>query len=62
MARQANRHRRQPDFGPGDYVFVIKKGWSTDRPADKLDWPLTRTPLKIKAIRGHSYELEVPKG
>lgn len=41
---QANRGRREPDFGVGDRVFIIKKGWPTDRPSDKLDYPQTRIP------------------
>ena len=24
-------------------VFIVKKSWSTDRPSDKLDFPLTRS-------------------
>src|ERR1700694_265361 len=47
MVEQANRKRRKPDFDVGDKVFVIKKAWSTTRPSDKLDFPLTRIPYKI---------------
>ena len=42
MTNQANKHRRKPDFGVGDRVFIVKKVWSTTRPSDKLDYPLTR--------------------
>lgn len=42
MVRQANKHRREPDFDVGDYVYIIKKSWSTDRPSDKLDFPMIR--------------------
>ena len=59
---QANKQRREPDFGVGDRVFIIKRGWITDRPSDKLDWRQTRIPYRIKAMRGYSYELEVPEG
>lgn len=60
MANQANKGRREPDFGVGDKVFILKKTWSTDRPSDKLDFPLTRQAFRIKAMKGYSYELEVP--
>ncbi|KAF2834528.1 hypothetical protein M501DRAFT_520104 [Patellaria atrata CBS 101060] len=26
QAKSANKHRREPDFGPGDYVFISRKG------------------------------------
>lgn len=61
MVEQANRHRREPDFGIGDYVFIIKKTWVTDRPSDKLDFPLTRQSYRIVGDGPHhSFELEVP--
>jgi hypothetical protein len=58
----ANRHRREPDFGPGDWVHIIKRTWVTDRPSDKLDFPLTKRSYKITEMNGHSYRLEVPHG
>jgi transposase InsO family protein len=36
QSRQANKHRREVDFGPGDSVWVSTKGWETDRPSRKL--------------------------
>lgn len=52
MIDQANKHRRDPDFGVGDYVYIIKKpGTMTDRPGDKLDYPLTREFYRIEAVR-----------
>ena len=42
MTVQANKHRREPDFGVGDWVIIRKKVSSTDRPSDKLDYPMTR--------------------
>lgn len=60
MATQVNKHRREPDFDVGDYVYIIKKFWSTDRPSDKLDYPLTRCSYRIIARKGHSFEVEVP--
>lgn len=62
MTDQANRGRREPDFDVGDYVFIWKKRqtWATDRPADKLDYPMTQQKFKIKARDGDTFELEVP--
>jgi hypothetical protein len=62
MIQQANKHRREPDFGVGDKVIIEKKVWSSSRPSDKLDYPMTRQAFKIKAMKGHSYQLEVPPG
>jgi hypothetical protein len=59
---QANKHRREPDFGVGDWVIIRKKVSSTDRPSDKLDYPMTRNRSKIEEMVGHSYRLEVPQG
>jgi hypothetical protein len=59
QAKQANKKRRIPDFGPGDKVYVIKKTWKTDRPSDKLDYPLAG-PFKIIKMVGHSYQLDLP--
>ena len=60
MRDQANRHRREPDFVVGDRVLILKKVWSTDRPSDKLEFPLTKQSFLIKGMKGSSYELEVP--
>jgi hypothetical protein len=64
MAEQVNRHRRIPDFGAGDFVYVLRsKGELTDRPSDKLDYPMTRRPYKILQARPNSpntFELELP--
>jgi len=59
QAKQANKKRRTPDFGPNDKVYVIKKTWKTDRPSDKLDYPLAG-PFKVTKMVGHSYQLELP--
>ena len=37
---QANKYKRAVDFEPGDKIYMIKKGWRTDQPSDKLDYPL----------------------
>jgi hypothetical protein len=62
MREQANRHRREPDFGPGDRVFIIRKTWSTDRPSDKLEFPMTKQHYEIDKLCGTSYLLKVPPG
>ena len=62
MTVLANKHRREPDFGIGDWVVIRKKVSATDRPSDKLDYPMTRARYKIKELVGHSYQLEVPQG
>ena len=49
------------NFELGDKIYIIKKGWRTDRLSDKLDYLLTG-PWKILKQIGHSYELEVPQG
>lgn len=59
QVKQANKKRRIPDFGPGDNVYIVKKTWKTDRPSDKLDYPLAG-PFRIIEMVGHSYRLELP--
>jgi hypothetical protein len=59
QSRQANKKRRVPNFGPSDMVYIIKKSWRTDRPSDKLDFPLAG-PFKILEMVGHSYRVELP--
>ena len=59
QSEQANRHRREPDFGVGDWVYVSRKGWTTDRPSVKLDRQ-NAGPYQIIAMKGHSYELQLP--
>lgn len=61
MIKQANKKRRPVDFDIGDRVFVIKKNWSTTRPSDKLDYPMTRLPYRIiSKIKDNVFKLEVP--
>jgi hypothetical protein len=63
MRKQANKKRREPDFGPGDWVLIVKQGQKiTSRPSDKLDYPMTRNAYQIKEMAGSSYLLEVPEG
>ena len=37
---QANKYRKAIDFELEDKVYMIRKGWRTDRLSDKLDYPL----------------------
>lgn len=63
MVRQANKHCRIPDFNVSDKVFIIKKQWSTTRPSNKLDFPMTRLLYKIVAkVKDNAFRLEVLKG
>jgi hypothetical protein len=48
-----------PDFGLKDKVYVIKKTWKTDRPLNKLDYPLA-SPFEILNTAGYSYCLKLP--
>jgi hypothetical protein len=54
--KQANKKRRILDFSLKDKVYMIKKTWKTDRPSNKLDYPLIR-PFKIIKIARHLYRL-----
>ena len=56
---QANKHRREPDFGVGDKVWVSAKHWKTDRPSKKLS-NQNEGPFKIIEQVGHSYKLQLP--
>ena len=38
MAKQANKHRREPNFDVEDSVWVTTKNWKTERPSWKLDY------------------------
>jgi len=44
----------------GDFVYISRKGWSTDRPSTKLDYQRAG-PFKILEMRGHSYVLDLPE-
>ena len=60
QSRQANKHRREPDFEVGDTVYVTRKGWVTERPSIKLE-SQNAGPYKIIAMKGHSYIIDLPK-
>ena len=40
--------------------MVIKGNWQTNRPSDKLDYPLAG-PFEIEKKKGHSYKLILPE-
>ena len=44
----------------GDYIFIFKKGWPTDRPFRKLNNQHSKS-WKIVVKKGHSYELNLLK-
>jgi transposase InsO family protein len=58
-AKQANKHRREVDFGVGDKVWVSTKHWKTDRPSRKLADQMSGPYEIIKQI-GHSFKLQLP--
>jgi transposase InsO family protein len=59
MERQANKHRREPDFSVGDFVWVSTKHWKTERPSRKLDYQMAG-PYEILKRIGNSYEIKLP--
>ncbi|KAK4171269.1 hypothetical protein QBC36DRAFT_199706, partial [Triangularia setosa] len=60
QAKQANRHRRKPDFDVGDRVIIMKQTETTGRPSDKLGFPMTQQHYRIEKKVAHAYLLEVP--
>lgn len=60
QVRQANKHRREEDFGVNDLVFVTTKDWLQDRPSRKLSH-LASGPYRIIEKVGNSYKLDLPE-
>lgn len=59
MARQANKHRTEASFNPGDMVFLSTKNITTIRPSRKLDDKRVG-PFKVLDKVGTAYRLELP--
>jgi transposase InsO family protein len=59
MQGQANRHRREPDFGPKDKVWITTKNWKTDRPSRKLDYQMAGLYEILEKV-GHAYRVQLP--
>jgi hypothetical protein len=57
--KDVNPHRREPDFAPGDKVWVSTKNWKTERPSWKLDHQMAG-PCEVIAKEGHSYRVKLP--
>ena len=57
--KQADRHRREIDFGVGDKVWVTTKEWRTGRPSKKLDSQM-EGPYRVLEKVGNAYRLELP--
>ena len=59
MEHQANKHRREPDFGVGDKVFLSLKDYKIQRPSRKLA-EQNEGPFEILEKIGNSYRLRLP--
>jgi hypothetical protein len=41
IKKQINKHRREPDFIPGDLIWVTTKNWKIERSSRKLNYQMT---------------------
>jgi hypothetical protein len=57
--RQADKHRREVDFGVGDSVWLTLKPYTTGRPNKKLD-DQQAGPYRVIEQVGNSYQLDLP--
>ena len=59
MTAEANKHRREPDFDIGDWVWLSSKNYNIDRPSRKLG-PKVIGSYRILDRVGYSYKLDLP--
>jgi hypothetical protein len=60
IQKQANKHRREPDFGPGNKVWITTKNWKTDRPSRKLDYQMAGLYEVLEKV-GHAFRVKLPE-
>jgi hypothetical protein len=59
MTEQANKHRKDVDYKPGDMVFLSSKNIRSSRPSKKLD-DKNLGPFSTKEKVGHAFRLNLP--
>src|SRR6202030_1899579 len=59
--RRNIKHRREEDFGGGDYVMVTTKSWNLRRPTRKLA-EQSVGPFRITERVGNAYRVDLPAG